>query len=414
MKVIVMKAVLFVLFALSLSFLLKPAFSDEPAKEKRYVDLWKAGDGWEIEVVRWASKEKTQRFHVIILGTENWGKIPCWKISFLVAGAGSQERSFVLLNKFTAWPEKILQIRGKDLIDVPLGKIQNTQLPLEPPAGIPLDLFPLWGEPEMKRKQDGSSLVLERIISGQRVSVDATIKFKSNKEYIVRQEWVAGEPWWRSYERHVDGEKVLAARLLSVPKEKTPAEKKPIIASKKDLDWSGIKNDPRLQVRIVLDLKGPTVPDILKPLRETTGVPLAIDESNVEQVKPAMGSLSLRNVPAWMVMDQVAQSKAVRGNWVKSKDGYRLVGTVTPSSRPSTSEVAEKREKPSPDTQEEEAGGNGARIWLTLGGLVILAGGSYWAWRHYRSKKAGAVTKPPTAAVKPAPAPAKTSVVKKK
>jgi len=67
---------------------------------------------------------------------ENWGKIPCWKISFLVAGAGSQERSFVLLNKVTAWPEKILQIRGKDLIDVPLGKIQNTQLPLEPPAGF--------------------------------------------------------------------------------------------------------------------------------------------------------------------------------------------------------------------------------------------------------------------------------------
>jgi hypothetical protein len=90
-------------------------------------------------------------------------------------------------------------------------------------------------------------------------------------------------------------------------------------------------SDPRLQQKITLDLKTPTVGEVLRSLRETTKLTLTVDERNVDQRGPAFGSLSLRNMPAWSVMEQLAKSKAVQGYWVKTDDGYRLVGTVKPS-----------------------------------------------------------------------------------
>jgi hypothetical protein len=87
-----------------------------------------------------------------------------------------------------------------------------------------------------------------------------------------------------------------------------------------------LQADQRLKVSLNMDLQEPTVQDVLDRLSQATGLSLTVDAA-VDRNKSAFGSLSLRNVPAWVVMQDLAQSKAVAGEWEKREGTYHLVGT---------------------------------------------------------------------------------------
>jgi hypothetical protein len=78
-------------------------------------------------------------------------------------------------------------------------------------------------------------------------------------------------------------------------------------------------------------LKAPHVDDVLRELRNVTGVSLSRAD-DVQNQYSAFGSLSLRNVPAWQVMDNLAASKRVEGRWETDGSGYRLVPNGKPVS----------------------------------------------------------------------------------
>jgi hypothetical protein len=89
------------------------------------------------------------------------------------------------------------------------------------------------------------------------------------------------------------------------------------------------RTDPRLRAGVTMDLKSPTVDDVLRELRRATGVDLSRAD-DVQQNTAALGSLSTRAVPAWQIMEQLAASKRVEGTWEPDGDGYRLVSNGAP------------------------------------------------------------------------------------
>src|SRR5262245_39432516 len=88
-----------------------------------------------------------------------------------------------------------------------------------------------------------------------------------------------------------------------------------------------LKADPRLKAPLTTNFKKPKVRDLLDSLENATGLKFAANEM-VEMKEEGFGSASFRNTPAWIVMQEVAKSPAVKGRWEKTADGYMLIGTL--------------------------------------------------------------------------------------
>jgi hypothetical protein len=154
------------------------------------------------------------------------------------------------------------------------------------------------------------------------------------------------------------------------------------------------RNDPRLRVPVTLDLRAPTVDDVLRELQKATGVPLSRAD-DIQHAAPALGSLSTRGVSARQVMENLAKSKRVEGTWESDGPGYRLVsnGNAVQLSDPSAEPAA-------PD----EPGRRNFLLALLGGNLLILlvVAGAYW-WRRTRQ-----AAPPPPSSSTPTPTPAPT------
>ncbi len=133
-----------------------------------------------------------------------------------------------------------------------------------------------------------------------------------------------------------------------------------------------LEADLRLEAGVTADLQEPKIDELLDLLRRATGLRLPRDDS-VDLKKPVTGSLSMRHMMAWELMDLLARSKAVRGRWFRIGDDYRLVGGAGPP--------AEEPAPPGP------ARPSALRYWLTGVGVAILAGTSAWlGWRRLRMR----------------------------
>ena len=93
-----------------------------------------------------------------------------------------------------------------------------------------------------------------------------------------------------------------------------------------------LRRNPALQVPIKLVEDDPKLPDILKRLRQATGLSLELD-GNLGEHAPDFGSVQLDTVPAFSVMELVAATDLEGGQWVKTENGYRLVGTPSAGSK---------------------------------------------------------------------------------
>ncbi len=117
-----------------------------------------------------------------------------------------------------------------------------------------------------------------------------------------------------------------------------------------------LRQDPRLQSGITADLRQPTIRELLALLHQQTGVPLTADDSLADAT--ATPGLSLQGTPAWLVMDQVAQSLLAEGRWEATPDGYELFGTP---------------KAPPPPSAAKDRSGTTPIAFLAVTGLLVIA-----------------------------------------
>jgi hypothetical protein len=98
-------------------------------------------------------------------------------------------------------------------------------------------------------------------------------------------------------------------------------------AEKKQDGWVDVlRNDPRLKVAVKFKFDSwPTAEEVLATLQKATGVPLSL-AGQTEKGKVSFGNANVSNVPAWIVMQQLAVSQVTDGKWEKTGDGYVFHG----------------------------------------------------------------------------------------
>lgn len=148
-----------------------------------------------------------------------------------------------------------------------------------------------------------------------------------------------------------------------------------------------LKTDPRLKVPITKNLKTPKARELLDTLENATGLKFSANEM-VETNEEAFGSLSFRNVPAWVVMQEVAKSNAVKGRWEKTDDGYMLIGTLDAKAQ-ETRVVEIKKSAPVLAKQTPEPPvGSSNQFWIFLA-VIAMPGvlvGVVYAVRRMRKR----------------------------
>lgn len=122
-----------------------------------------------------------------------------------------------------------------------------------------------------------------------------------------------------------------------------------------------LKADPKLQAPLSGDLSNLKVRDVMDRLRETTMLSIQLG-SGVDGDQIAFPIFQLRNVPAWMVMQQLAKAEQVKGRWEKTDGGYSLVSN---SASPTAAPLA-------PDAPESNRFGNLAIMGMGGAGVVVL------------------------------------------
>jgi hypothetical protein len=90
-----------------------------------------------------------------------------------------------------------------------------------------------------------------------------------------------------------------------------------------------LKHDPRLQVKLKVQLQQPKVKELVDEIAKATGLTLSLAD-NVPTSQPAYEKMTWQNLPAWAAMKQVAQATIVAGKWEKTDSGYRLVSSLDP------------------------------------------------------------------------------------
>ncbi len=129
-----------------------------------------------------------------------------------------------------------------------------------------------------------------------------------------------------------------------------------------------LKNDPRLQARVTASFKKPRVDDLILCLEKATGLKYATN-GMVETTLESFGSVSFRNTPAWIVMQELARSGAVRGRWEKGSDGYTLIGSLGTEAQ--AARVASLQKPAQPELLTERPRQTSHQFWIFL--LVITA-----------------------------------------
>jgi len=307
---------------------------------------WKPGTIWHLAVESWSpassdAKNLTQpdpqtssryRMKVVVTKAEKFGPSLCWQVYFLPdpgapADLGGNYR--LLVDQQTGEPRQVT--RSKDRSLAALQEIGAIPVVTGTPRGYPLEVFSLLGPEEQTLEGPSGKLRLRRQVRDKEITLEATLQSGKDNEVHVRQKWVAGEPWWREYERTVNGQKDLSARFVD------PANVVPAVPPQAPR-LPGLGSDTRLHAKLDVLIDDPSLGDLLTRIQQATGVNL-IAEDVVLQHRPPVGRISFRGVTAHWFMDYLARKGLNEGHWEKTENGYRLVGTVGSEVQPAPSSV---------------------------------------------------------------------------
>jgi hypothetical protein len=127
----------------------------------------------------------------------------------------------------------------------------------------------------------------------------------------------------------------------------------PALADTKPVGPEGVKKpdhtyllrDLKLHAKVTIVQDGPPLPEVLHTLSKATGLSLSVAK-NLESHYPALGGVTMRNAPAWMVMKLVAEKDLEDGRWEKIEGGYRLIATRSLREKPVAGHPSQPEGKP--------------------------------------------------------------------
>lgn len=300
------------------------------------VTPWKLGDSWhlEVEVLSRQSKDKEisrYNMHVVVLGSERIEENGCTKFDFIIpegqTPAGLTSRWRVSVDTLDGWPRQGYSFG--DYREVPILVLGKSRVLKSHPEGFPIEFFPLVGPFEETAGNDRISLSQDKVTGVRSAIIDSG----ESPEVEIRQTWKKGELWWRSYERFRNGKLELRASLvIPVVSKNEEVESQPEVETEKELPSAPfvdrtndpLTTDPRLQVKLSLNLVSPGPSNLLALLQEATRLSFSLD-SSINPNKVVFSNVSWQNVPAWAVMHEIADSPSVQGRWESQAGGYRLV-----------------------------------------------------------------------------------------
>lgn len=313
-----------------LSLLLSPARADTPAAP---ASTWKPPEQWLLRVETFAPDAKPGKQYplfVSVSGLARVGEADCWMVIFGpdASNPGPVDRQFwVWIDKETSWPRKVSLHTNNDHKTTPLAdNLRDGTMVPGGTEGFPIEIFPIDGSLTKTIPDSSLKLVItrEEVGAGKRFVVEARVMNEESEELRVRQTWVAGEKWWREYERYVRGQLILKATRDAPP----PA----ITQDPETVKFFGrtqhLRDDPRLATTLSVVAVDVALQEIVNRVQGATGVPLGLDPA-LERHDPQFGDWQLRDMPAWRFMDIVSQVQLVDGRWVKDGDGYRLIARAS-------------------------------------------------------------------------------------
>jgi hypothetical protein len=311
-----------------------------------------------------AQETVKHNFHLTVTGEENVAGKSCWKIVFIPGDkspAISKQRLAIFVDKANGWPQKVTPI--KSTTDARILKVGEASIVANGPLGVPIDLLPLipsrrfqegTATIDFQSSRSGNDIILELIYV-----VDGTVKLR------IRQKWVAGDDWWRYYEKHVDETLVLRARAFDAPPLEDAFAKipKPVVAAKAD---HPLRQDKRLYALVQIEPSRPAVGHVLRRIKAATGVEV-VTSPELENHVPDLGFItpSPKGYLAWQLMEHLAKIEIEKAQWEKTPTGYRLTGV---------SKVPPGRILVTSDDPEPEPPPNRVTYWLLLsaGALAMV------------------------------------------
>ncbi len=80
----------------------------------------------------------------------------------------------------------------------------------------------------------------------------------------------------------------------------------------------------QLHNRLTIVEDNPSLVSILNRLQETTGLPLSVGQG-LEEYDPVFGVVNWQDMPAWVIMETIANTQLKGGYWERYGDGYCLL-----------------------------------------------------------------------------------------
>lgn len=337
--------------------------------------LWKPGDRWALSVESLAPTPKASqqpyRVNVTVAGLDTVGATQCWRLGFspvLGTPPAFNYQYSVWVGRDSGWVHKVRRVQLPEYLDV--DRFLDVLFLCAAPPGAPLEMLP----PSPSRVvavEEYPPLSITRSEMEGLIIMHARVIVNAKEELGVRQTWAVGEKWWREYEHYQDGKLTLRARRIE-PFPPLPTNAHPKAQpSRPEEKRFALRFDARLQIRLTIEEENPDIETVLHRLEAATGLRLALDEKILAH-RPKLGSLQLRQVPAWSVMEFLAERDMKNGRWVRHPDGYLLTG------EPLVSQPPEKS--------------TNYRAWLiaSLAVLTLLAGALGLRWWRSQAKSTAA------------------------
>ncbi len=219
----------------------------------------------------------------------------------------------VAVERASGWPRQVTRVIGTKVAKETVERTSGGAWVKPLPVAFPLEILPVHANQVV-----GWELLVHRQISPAGLNLEVTYALEE-QTIQVKQSWAPGEKWWRTYERSVNGERRLAAKLLNPP------------ARANEDDGSAARTgkptplkDARLNASMTIDATNPSLQTLLTKLRVATGLTFEVHDSLAKH-DPKFGAMQLREVTAKNVMDIVAHCQLTEGRWDQTKTGYILV-----------------------------------------------------------------------------------------
>jgi hypothetical protein len=165
----------------------------------------------------------------------------------------------------------------------------------------------------------------------------------------------------------------------------------PTIAAGAAVDDEILTRDPRLQGKISINLKRPTVEDVLTLMNANTDLALTVAD-NIPRDRIVVSSVGFGNSRVYGVMDFLKRSVVVDGAWVKEEKGYRLTGALKPPlklsvKRPPVVEMPVETPIVSEPAPQAPLAGRRFVIVVVAAGLLAMLGLGFWFWMRRAAPK---------------------------